>query len=285
MKISNTKLDLYEQCPAKFKFRYKDNLKGNFTGSALLYGTAIDAALNFVLESKRDKLEINQDKANEIFIDKMNEWNPEINRLDFFKGDLPNPDAPYDENDPKLWEEIWENLCQRGLNSIDVYIKEVLPEIDEVISVQNAGSIKNEEDDEYVFIVDFIAKMKDGRIVLMDNKTSSAKYPKTKVKKSQQLSLYLENFPDIKHAGYIVLIKNPDKVGCTHQILIDEIPEETTADSYDRLEKALGGIKAEIFEPNLKSCRLYGKTCEYYSKCFYNIDDGLIPAYQKKKDE
>ena len=282
MRISNNKLDTYEVCGSKFKFRYIDNIKGNFTSSALLYGTAMDAALNYILESHRDKKEINQNKANEIFIDKMNEWNPEINRLDFFKGDLPNPDVPYDENDPKLQEEIWENICARGIASIGVYIRDVLPEIEEVLSVQNAGTIKNAEDDEYIFIVDFIAKMKDGRTVLLDNKTSSAKYPKNKVKKSQQLSLYLENFPDIKYAGYIVLIKNPEKVGCTHQILIDEIPEETTADSYDRLEKALGGIKAQVFEPNTKSCKLYGKPCEYWNLCMYGDKTGLIPAYDKK---
>ena len=214
----------------------------------------------------------------------MNDWNGQ-NRLDFFKGDVPKELLDtYDESDPAHQEMIWENITQRGLNCIDVYINDVLPLFDEVLSVQDTGPIKNEEGDEFVYVVDFIVKMKDGRIVLMDNKTASAKYPKNKVVKSQQLSLYLEAFPDVKYAGYVVLIKNPEKEkGLTYQVMIDEIPEETRAKSFKELEEALTGIKNKVFEPNLKSCRLYGKPCEYSAYCFTGDKTGLVSTKREDK--
>lgn len=280
MRISNSKLDSYNVCGMKYKFKYLDNLKGNYTSSALLFGTAIDAALNGILEAIRDGKPWTVEAAKSLFTDKMSEWSPEVNRLDFFKGDVPAHILDdVQENNPDHWEEVWNNLVARGLACIDVYVKEVLPQIDTVISVQNNGSIVNDDGDEFVYVVDFVAKLKDGRTVLLDNKTASSKYPKNSVINSQQLSLYLESFPDIKYAGYIVLIKNPEKEkGLTHQIIVDEIPESTKQESFDKLETALAGIKANVFEKNLKSCGLYRKPCEYYKICRLNQEDPtLVP--------
>ena len=282
MKISYSKKELYDTCGLKYKFKYIDKLQGNYISSALLYGSAMDSALNFILEAMRDGNAFHHDQPKKIFLDKMKEWDGSV-RLDYFNGDLPNRDEDLDPNDPQSQQLVWQTLHDRGLASIDVYIKEVLPLIDKVISVQNAGSIKD-NDDEFVYIVDFVAKLKDGRTVLFDNKTSSAKYPRNKVLKSEQLSLYLESFPEIKYCGYIVLIKNPEKVAKQEafQIIVDEIPEETRQMAFDKLENALHNIKAEIFEPNLKSCGLYGKQCEYANLCKFNDPTGLVPVPERK---
>lgn len=285
MRISNSKLDSYNVCGMKYKFKYLDNLKGNYTSSALLFGTAMDSALNGILESIRDGKPWTVEAAKSVFVEKMSEWNSDLNRLDFFKGDIPADllDEVH-ENNPEHWEQVWENMVKRGLACIDVYVKEVLPQIDTVLSVQNNGTIVNEDGDEFVYIVDFVAKLKDGRTVLLDNKTASSKYPKNSVIKSQQLSLYLESFPDIKYAGYIVLIKNPEKEkGLTHQIIVDEIPESTKQESFDKLETALAGIKANVFEKNLKSCGLYRKPCEYQNYCKWNDATGLVPNRTDRK--
>ena len=282
-KISNSKLELWTTCGLKFRFRYIDNLKGNYTSTPLLFGTAIDNALNHILESIRDKKPWTKEEVLNIFHTKMCEWNGE-NRLDFFKNEA--PDELKDSIDPENadhQELVWENIYKRGIACIDVYINEILPQFDEVISVQTPVEIGNGDGDSLVGVVDFIVKMKDGRVVLMDNKTSSAKYPKNKVVKSQQLSLYLEQFPEIRYAGYCVVIKNPEREkGLTHQILIDEIPEETRADAFKRLEQALLDIKNKKFEPNYKSCMAFGKPCEFARLCKYNDPTGLVPAREKK---
>ena len=42
LRFSNTRLDLYEQCGMKYKFRYVDGYKENYTASPLLMGVAVD---------------------------------------------------------------------------------------------------------------------------------------------------------------------------------------------------------------------------------------------------
>lgn len=279
MRLSNSSMDLYNQCPRKWKFKYKENLKGNHTSTPLLFGSAIDHALNYILEAIRDKKEWSIGHAKDEFVHKMNEWEGQ-NRLDFFKNEIPESLKDcIDDGDLDHQEEVWHNIVQRGLSCLDVYINDILPQIDEVLQVQTKGSVLNELGDEFVFVVDFICKLKDGRTVLMDNKTASAKYKKKAVIESQQLSLYLENFPEIKYAGYIVLIKNPAREkGLTYQLMVDEIPEETTKKSFDLLEQTLYSIKAEKFDCNYKSCKAFGKQCEYYYACTHGNYEGLVPV-------
>lgn len=284
IRLSNTQIDLYETCPQKYKFRYKDNLKGDFTSTPLLFGKSIDSALNYILESIRDGKEWSLDNAKELFLANMQEWDAQ-NRLDFFKSELPaEMQESFDPKDPDTWEVVWDNIVRRGLACLEVYVKEIVPQIKRVVSVQNQGIISNDEGHEFKYVLDFICEMQDGRVVLMDNKTSSAKYPKNSVQKSQQLSLYLEQFPDIKYAGYCVLIKNPEKEkGLTYQVIIDEIPEETRVNSFKKLDETLNKVASNEFPPNFKSCFKFGKPCEYSNLCQFGDKTGLVPAFSLDK--
>lgn len=285
MKISHSKTELYNLCGLKYKFKYIDKLQADVTNSPLLFGIAIDNALNYILESMRDGKTWTREAAEEIFIDRMNLWDG-TNTLSFFKSEAPEELlATLDMNSRAHQEIVWDNICKRGIACLHAWCDEILPQFRRVVSVQNAGAIKNAEGDEFVFVLDFIAELQDGKLVLCDNKTSSAKYTKNSVKESHQLSLYKDTFPEIPLAAYCVMIKNPEKVAkkSRTQFIVDEIPEETTAQAYDHIEKTLLGIKKEIFEPNLKSCFAFGKPCEYEKLCKYNDPTGLIPI--KKKEE
>lgn len=280
-RISNSGLDTYTMCPRKYKFKYIEKVKGDYTASPLLFGSAIDAALNYILESNRDNIEWTKYEAEVIFNDYMNKWD-RTQRLDFFKNEVPENLDP-DLTDKQIEEEVWNNLYDRGVNCLNVYINEVLPHIEKVLHVQPKFEVVNDDGDIFTGVIDFIAKLKDGRTVLLDNKTASAKYPKNKVVKSQQLSFYMDQFPDIKYAGYIVLLKDPKREkGLTYQILVDEIPEETIAASFKLLDDTMRAIKEEKFPCNYKSCGSFGKRCEYENACSYNNYDGLISTERKK---
>ncbi len=283
MKISNSALDAYQRCPRYYKFRYVEQVKGDFTSTPLLYGSAMDAALNYILESIRDKKYWNIEDACHIFGNKMDEWDGQ-NRLEFFKNEV--PEELKDSIDPDNIDhqyKVHENICKRGIASLFVYDKEIIPLLNEVLYVQHRFDIPNEEDDMFTGVIDFVAKLKDGRTVVFDNKTASSKYTKKSVIESQQLSFYAEQFPDIKYAGYIVLIKDPAKYkGQTFQIIIDEIPEETRAASFKLLDETMQKIKEEKFDCNYKGCKAFGKTCEYERACLYNDYSGLIST---KKEE
>lgn len=283
-RISNSKLDLYQLCPKKFYYKYIEKVQADVTRSSLLFGSAMDTALNYLLECVRDKKEWCQGKIKDIFVTEMHKWEGQ-NPLDFFKGEVPEElKDSADLNNKEHQEIVFDNIVQRGLNCIDIYISHILPEIDEVIEVQKKGELQNQEGDIFEFIVDAVVKLKDGRIVLLDNKTSSSKYPKKAVINSQQLSLYLENYPDIKYAAYAVLIKNPEKEkGTTHQLIIDEVPEETKQKSFDLLESTLLKIKNKEFPCNFKSCKAFGKPCEYEKLCSFGDYSGLIKTKDKRE--
>lgn len=283
MRISNSASDLYNTCSLKYKFKYIDKLKGPQTNTPLLFGVAIDGALNYILESLRDGKVWDKEVAVKIFLDLMDAWDGS-NRLEFFKSEAP-PELVdiIDHNNKEHQVAVWKNLCERGLKCLDAWIEEILPNIDQVVSVQDKGELLNEEGDQFVFVVDFVAKLKDGRTVLLDNKTSSKRYPKNSVLKSQQLSLYLENFPDLKYAGYCVMIKDPSKErNIRTQLIVDEVPEETKQASFDKIESTLLNIKKEIFEPNNKACYAFGKRCEYWDYCKNNDDSGLISTEREE---
>lgn len=62
MKLSNSSLTKYLQCPRSYKFHYKERLVSKFKGSALYFGGAFDLGCNELLMGK------GLDKAKEVFI-------------------------------------------------------------------------------------------------------------------------------------------------------------------------------------------------------------------------
>lgn len=62
MKLSNSGLSKYLQCPRSYKLHYKNRLRSYYKGSALFFGGAIDQGLNEILAGK------GIEKAKEVFI-------------------------------------------------------------------------------------------------------------------------------------------------------------------------------------------------------------------------
>ena len=54
VRLSHSAAEKYTQCPAQYKLHYIDRLRSEKTGSALLFGGALDEALNVLLETKLD---------------------------------------------------------------------------------------------------------------------------------------------------------------------------------------------------------------------------------------
>jgi hypothetical protein len=106
------------------------------------------------------------------------------------------------------------SLLRKGEIMIDSYAKTVLPSISEVIAIQEPISLKNEEGDELVGFLDLIIKDLDGNVYLMDNKTSAVPYAKDSAGKSTQLVIYFHEAREkygIKGVGYYVLNKKINK--------------------------------------------------------------------------
>lgn len=208
VKLSNTAVNLYNQCSLCYKMHYIDNVRPVKTSSALVFGSSLDAALNDLLLTR----DIN--KAMGTFDEHWYGYYNDPNIV-YFKSDLDQELLDFKgscaifDKDPN-----WDSLRVKGQMFIEAYYKEVLPKIKRVIVVQEPITIKNDSGDEIIGFLDLIVEWEDGKVYLMDNKSSKGKYEENSAKEGQQLPLYHYAIKDqykLAGIGYIVLIKKINK--------------------------------------------------------------------------
>lgn len=275
MNISYSKVELFSQCGFKYYLRYVERYSVDQTFTPLLFGTAIDKALNYVLTRKKHKHTVDPTIAKALFEKYMKAWHGQ-NELVFFKNEAPKDIEQHDKSTHQ--QLVWDNLLNIGKLMITTYIDEILPTFTEIVSVQTRREIKNETGDTLVLITDFSAKLDDGRTVVLDNKTSSninKYYGETCVVKSQQLAIYCE-FEENRYAGYVALQKKLVRGKVKWNIVIDEVPEPQIESAFQKIDGALHDIKNEKFEKDKKNCFSFGRKCEYYNLCTFGDSTGLI---------
>lgn len=126
-------------------------------------------------------------------------------------GKLKEKDFHQLESEEKMFYnfEAWLSLKRKVRFMLEAYIDQILPQIAEVIEIQKSVEIEDEEGNKITGIVDAIVRLVDGRVVILDNKTSSITYEADSVITSPQLSLYmtvLNNYvadPDHEWKHYI----------------------------------------------------------------------------------
>jgi PD-(D/E)XK nuclease superfamily len=278
MNISHSKVELYSTCPYKYKLMYIDKWSTNKTYSSLLFGSAIDKALNYILLRVKHNHKPDKTTSKMLFWREMNLWLGQ-NELVYFKNEAPEMSGNmlFEELDDQQKEAaVFSNLLKIGEEMIDTYIQDILPQLGTILSVQTKRFIPNEAGDNLILVTDFRARLPDGREVTFDNKTCSdlKRYGPSSVKKSQQLSIYTEYEPS-RLAGYIALSKRPED-GKKYVIRIDEIEEEMVSEAFDKVDGALNAIKRQEFPKNEKSCWSFGRKCEMWDLCKKGKTDGLI---------
>lgn len=309
-KLSNTSVTTYLDCAKKYDLHYNERLRPVKNKSALLFGSAIDEALNELLITKDINTALEafthrwtHSKINGILEDLRNS-----NNIEFTKKD----------HDSILGDTAWESLHNKGILMLKAYNKKVIPRIKKVIEVQKSISIKNEDGDEIAGALDLIIEWEDGKIYLMDNKTTSVKYSQTSPKESQQLVMYYYLEKDnnkLDGLGFITLDKNVNKneskicnncgyndsgtrnKTCSNivnnhrcagsynitynpdiniDIIINTVDNSNIDEIMNRYDLANHGISNGEFEMNKKAC--FGKfgKCPYYDLCHKNKKEGLI---------
>jgi hypothetical protein len=128
---------------------------------------------------------------------------------------------PLTEATHKLYNYLnWISLRHKGLLMISKYIEVIKPKIKRVIDIQKKFTVSNNIDgDAIIGFIDAIVEWHDGRIVILDHKTSSIEYEEDAVLTSPQLALYvfaLEAEVQTRTAGFIVfrkhILKNKIKI-------------------------------------------------------------------------
>lgn len=204
-KLSHSAINMYKDCSLCFFLHYNKGIRPIRGKSALLFGGALDSALNHMLKTR------NLNEAYNVFYA---EWNKVDRDLtDFSKSDVDQDliDIYGGEENPCP---AWISLQHKANLFLQAYYKDVLPKIKKVLVVQEPVSIKNSEGDEITGFLDLIAEWEDGKTYLLDNKTTSAKYTENSAKESPQLALYHYIMKDeykLDGVGYIVMNKKINK--------------------------------------------------------------------------
>lgn len=208
---------MYNDCSLKFKYAYIDKLRSTTFSSALLFGSAVDKALNELLSSK------NINAAKGVFLKEFEHYrdnegnycetrkslNVQYSQSDLDEELLTEEELKYPENEQK-----WAALRSKGQLMVESYAKDILPRIKEVLAIQEPISLLNEAGDEIVGFLDVVVKLEDDRVYLLDHKTSSKAYKSDEAGKSPQLILYAHEAKEkygINGVGFIVLLKKINK--------------------------------------------------------------------------
>ena len=272
IKLSSTAITTYEECPKKYKLKYIERYSPIVKGNALAFGSAIDAGLERLLLTK----DIN--KARFSFTRKWLKESRE-NTIKYGKDCVIEP--------CKLGYAIeWLELQEKGYALLKAYEEQILPRIDEVISTQITLQILTPDGDVLKGIIDLIAKTKDGKVIIFDNKTTSVKYTEQDLNESKQLALYKwlaeENSMHIDEVGYLVLNKKIGKKGKVNtQFLTTSLNEDHVNNVVDKTNDILHNIKQENFIPNFNGCKSYYGNCDFYDLCHNNDSSGLVKRKKK----
>jgi hypothetical protein len=305
IKLSNSRINLYNECGFKFKLKYIDKLSTDTIYSALHFGGAIDVALNNLLFDSREgnlkSKKAYQDQFEEAWSTKDNDNVCDSENFDYYKKEFrvdlltleqmmeiaavyqTAPENITYESNKKAYNLVcWYSNLNIGKAIVHTYYDQVLPSLlkdFEILSVQEELCVTNDDGDPFTAILDFTAKSRSSNAhFVMDNKTTSnikKDYKEGCVEVSQQLGLYTE-FKNCKDAGYIALEKKILPDGYVPWVIVTgQVYDVTKELIFNKVSDTLFKIKSGEFEKNEKSCFNFGRKCEFYNYCKFGKISGL----------
>lgn len=210
IKLSNSSLNKYVECPRSYALHYIDKLRSIAEPSPLTFGSAMDKAFTAML--------IPGDKTpEEVFLE---EWSPEKiltpnfkwNKSDIDDELVSDIDFGSDANNPEAMY-AFHSLERKGILMLNALREKVMPNIEHVYSVQEPIKLANQDSsgDEFIGYIDFVVKWKGyDKPIIFDLKTATVPYKADSVRTSQQLTIYSYAAGDkykTNLAGYVVLAK------------------------------------------------------------------------------
>lgn len=257
-KLSHSAVSKFQTCGQAYKLHYVDKIREKTRSGALVFGSALDNALNYLLNNKdKDENAVILEETINVFIEAFkhsdingekiyvptceeivyatsdadlellsNEILEEINTFttnNFKSNDCVTLyDDILEQKKLKGWKNLtseqrqvynyinWWCLYQKGIFMLAAYNKEILPKITRMISVQEKLEIQNNDGDTLVAYIDAVVEWEDGRIIVLDHKTSTREYGQDSVLYSPQMILYsslLKEKYETTTAGFVVMYK------------------------------------------------------------------------------
>lgn len=306
IQLSYSASQKYKTSPRAYYLHYILRLRPTDLSSALFFGSAIDNALNFLLQGKKDgsdqtavlaiaksafEASWNHAKVDDKEIDLSRIGVIKYSKSDYDEGILTSDDRLEIETSNK--DPHWVSLKRKGLMFLEAYDEQILKHIKEVKFVQKDIKLENDMGDSFIGFIDFCAVWEDGRTIIFDNKTSSIKYSADSASTSEQLATYHEATKEeikVDAVGYIVIPKKIRKYKEPRvpiEVIIDNIDEKVVNETFEMYDEVLSGIKLGDFpctRHDEDGCCSVPWGCPYRKYCESNGKDltGLV-FHEKKK--
>ncbi len=273
MQLSYSAADRYINSPLSYFLHYFLRLRPIQLSSPLIFGGAIDEGLNSLLNDVKNGNEASISRAKDKFYNSFIKNGDVDTRfkgaVKFSKADL-DLDLIKDLEFPADYEPAWYSLLAKGNLIIEAYAEQVIPKLEKVLLVQHEISLPNEVGDTLTGIIDLVAQI-DGKIWILDNKTSSIKYAEDAVAMSAQLGTYYEALKDeydLAGAGFIIIPKNLRKKKLPLvpiEIKLGQVDEKVIQETFQMYENVLEGVKMGRFE--CSGCDKKPWPCVYKRYC------------------
>ncbi len=288
----------YLLSPFSYFAHYFLRLRPAELSSALVFGSAFDEAINSLLIDKMEGRKPDIEKSKTLFCSKFliqeingeTRYTHEDGLIKFTKADLDESILTEEDLESGL-NKSWLSLNRKGQLLIEAYAEQVLPRLERVLLVQHQISLVNEEGDKFTGIVDFVAQI-DGKIWIIDNKTSSIKYAANSANESAQLATYYEALRDKYDIAGVCFITIPKSLRKKKKPIVEisfifgSINEELLDKTFQDYDKVLTGIKTGHFhctrnEENGCCSTPWG--CGYKRYCESEGKDMTGLVYHEKK--
>ena len=313
-RLSHSSLTMYSDCSERYRLHYKEKLRSITQASPLLFGSAVDKALEYALKNFD---EVTERQVKVIFL---KHWRyAEINGQKTYLRTSELVKYNKSDIDPLLSDNAWASLKFKGLLMVEAYFRDIAPLIRGVVSSQEEIALTNDNGDAITGFVDAVLQWPSVKFpIIFDFKTSGRPYKQSQVKESPQLTLYKHALGEkykTNKVGFIVFIKQLDKgilkickscefdgsntrhstcnniVGKKRcggeftvtykpfvktQVLIDEVDSEFEEKTLDNFDKFNSLVQTETYEKNLNACHGIFGACLYYESCHNGSTEGLI---------
>lgn len=300
LSLSFSAAQRYLLSPFSWYAHYLLRIRPVAQGSALAFGGALDTGFNSLLIDMMEGREPDLGKAKAAFclafttqdINGETRYLHEAGVLQFSKADLDESLLTQDDHSSGL-NKSWLSLYRKGQIMIDEYYEQVLPKIEKVLLVQHEISMTNADGDKFIGVVDFVAQI-NGKIWVVDNKSTSIKYKEDSADNSGQLATYFEALRDdydLAGVCYLTVSKKVlkrKKPQINIEFIFGTISEELIESTFQDYDSVLTGIKTGQFQCTRNEpggCGSLPWKCSYKTMCCSAGKDmtGLVYNESKKR--
>jgi PD-(D/E)XK nuclease superfamily protein len=234
--LSYSRINRYLHCPEQYRLYYIEKLRPRYPAATLVFGQVVHQGLAHGFNGLGDP-------------------------VGFFLAiweEVKGYDLTYKQ------KESWEKLHDSGQGLIEKFCKEELPRLGKIQAVEKTLDLQiSSLDLPFVGIIDLFAEV-DGKLTLVDFKTSGSAYEGHELILSDQLTGYHLAEPDAEQSAFCVLVKTKEPKIEWHFAVRSP---EATVDFLSKASYVSGEITQERF---YKRSGKWCSYCDYLPVCTGN---------------